>query len=290
MRSQTYPFPSQCTHDTYTTHTHDTHIYRISSTTYILYTHTILIKKTNKPTNRTEPKTENRTERADIIGSFEFFCKQDRIRTNTLNQTIFYTRKNTKKHRARSFVPALFPSFFPQRERKGRGRVGVCARTSGRDSSFVVTDVGRSVGSGRVGLVFSTSTIVCGMNEWNRTEPNEWERRVRVGDGGRATERETSGDGSTSLLSLLSSSSGVVVRKRKRRRKSNPGVARVELIHFHFGAKPKRTRRGRRRERTNAVGVSGAGFRLRRRGSAASAGLLSLARARGSRNGNGKGR
>jgi hypothetical protein len=44
--------------------------------------------------------------------------------------------------------------------------------------------------------------------ESNRTErTNEWERRVRVGDGGRATERETSGDGSLLLLS----SSGVVV-------------------------------------------------------------------------------
>ena len=146
-------------HDT--THTHDKHIYRISSTTYILYTRTILIKKTNKPTNRTEPnRTENRTERADIIGSFEFSSKQDRICTNTLNQTIFYPRKNTKNT---AFVRSrAFPSFFSQRERKGRGRVGVCARTLGRDSSFVITDVGRtvgrSVGSGRFGSVFSTST------------------------------------------------------------------------------------------------------------------------------------
>jgi len=46
------------------------------------------------------------------------------------------------------------------------------------------------------------------MNEWNRTEPNrtnEWERRVRVGDGGRATERETSGDGSRVVVVVVGS-------------------------------------------------------------------------------------
>lgn len=60
--------------------------------------------------------------------------------------------------------------------------------------------------------------------ESNRT--NEWERRVRVGDGGRATERERDERGrvASRRCRRRESLSGVV-RKRKRRRKSNPGLA-----------------------------------------------------------------
>ena len=82
----------------------------------------------------------------------------------------YFLHQKEHKKTPRAFGPALFPSFFPngngKDEEGGRCRVGVCARTSGRDSSFVITDVGRSVGSVRVGLVFSTSTdAVRGMNE-----------------------------------------------------------------------------------------------------------------------------
>ena len=168
----------------------------------------------------------------------------------------YFLHQKEHKKTPRAFVRSrAFPSFFPQRERKGRGRVGVCARTSGRDSSFVITDVGRSVGSVRFGLVFSTSTIVCGMNEWNRTERTNGNGASELAtEGARQRERETSGDGSTSsLLLLLSSGVVVVVRKRKRRRKSNPGVA-CGINSFSF----------RRETEANAPRSSGTNERRRR--------------------------
>ena len=132
----------------------------------------------------------------------------------------------------------------------------MCARTLGRDSSFVITDVGRSVGSVRFGLVFSTSTIVCGMNEWNRIEPNEWERRVRVGDGGRATERERDERGRVDVVVVVV----VVVGSRRCRSKEEeeeeikPGCCVCGINSFSF----------RRETEANAPRSSGTNERRRR--------------------------
>ena len=133
--------------------------------------------------------------------------------------------------------------------------MGVCARTSGRDSSFVITDVGRSVGSVRFGLVFSTSTIVCGMNEWNRTERTNGNGASELAtEGARQRERDERGRVDVVVVVVVVVGSRRCRSKEEEEEEIKPGCCVCGINSFSF----------RRETEANAPRSSGTNERRRR--------------------------